>query len=167
MQEVLDQQQVNDFQQNLMMKNERAQNAKDSVTINNYLAEKGVSAMRTASGLRYIVTREGQGEYAASGKTAYVHYAGYNLSGKLFDTSIAEVAQKNNFDNQGRNEPYPVTVNTGTVIRGWDEMLMLMNKGMKVTVYIPSALAYGPQSRGPEIPANSILIFDMEVTDIK
>jgi FKBP-type peptidyl-prolyl cis-trans isomerase len=88
------------------------------------------------------------------------------LNGNLFDTNIESVAKANNYDNGGRYNPYPVVVNTGSVIRGWDEMLQLMNKGMKVTAYIPSVLAYGSQGNGG-IPPNSVLVFDMEVVDIK
>lgn len=165
--DVWSQEQVTEFQQKLMRDNERGQIKKDSVAINNYLNEKGIVAQTTASGLRYVVKKEGKGNLATAGKTAMVHYAGYLLNGKIFDTSLASVAKENNFNNGGRNEPYPVVVNTGSVIKGWDEMLLLMNKGMKVTVYIPSGLAYGQQSPGPGIPPNSILMFDMEVMDIK
>ncbi len=161
------QQQVQEFQSKLRRENQLEQVKRDSTTIANYLNEKGVEAKSTVSGLRYVVEKEGNGEFATAGKTAYVHYAGFLLNGKLFDTSLAGVAKKFNFNNGGKNTPYPVVVNTGGVIPGWDEMLMLMNKGMKVRVYIPSALGYGQQGNGPEIPGNSILVFDMEVMDIK
>jgi FKBP-type peptidyl-prolyl cis-trans isomerase FkpA len=161
------QKQAEEFQQKMMLESQQAQVKKDSVAMNNFLNEKGIVAISAASGIRYVVKKEGKGQLAVAGQTALVHYAGYTLDGKLFDTSIASVAKENNFDNQGRNEPYPVVVSTGNVITGWHQMLALMNKGMKVTVYIPSYLAYGQSGRGPGIPPNTILIFDMEVTDLK
>ena len=165
--DVMSRDEVNEYQQKMAMKSQREQVQKDSVAIENFLKEKGIVAKTTESGVRYVVKKEGTGPLAVAGQTALVHYAGYTLDGKLFDTSWASVAKENNFNNGDRNEPYPVVINTRSVIQGWDDMLQLMNKGMKVTVYIPSSLAYGPQSPGPEIPPNAILMFDMEVMDIQ
>jgi FKBP-type peptidyl-prolyl cis-trans isomerase len=53
------------------------------------------------------------------------------------------------------------------VIKGWDEGIALLNKGAKAVLYIPSQMAYGEQSPSPKIPANSILIFDVELVDFK
>jgi FKBP-type peptidyl-prolyl cis-trans isomerase FkpA len=160
------QKKMNEEQQKKMEEQQAAQIKIDSAMISSYLLEKGIAAQTTSSGLRYVVKQKGLGRMARSGQTASVHYAGRLLNGKLFDTSLASVAQENNFPYQGNNAPYPVVVNTQSVIPGWDEMLQLMNKGMKVTVYVPSHLAYGPRGGG-EIPPFSILVFDMEVTDIK
>lgn len=158
---------VNVFHNKISIQNERGQIKKDSTIINNYLKEKGVVAKSTPDGIYYEVKKEGKGELVPEGKTAYVHYAGFLLNGQMFDTSMASVAAANNFDNAGNNEPYAVVVNTGSVISGWDKMLMLMNKGMKVTVYIPSRLGYGAAGNGQRIPPNSVLMFDMEVMNIK
>lgn len=158
---------VQNFQQKILLESERKRAHSDSVTIANYCQEKGINAKYTPSGIFYVTKREGKGDKAFSGSTVYVNYAGYLLNGKLFDTNIKSIATTNHYDNGGRYDPYPVVINTGSVIRGWDEMLLLMNKGMMVTAYIPSALAYGSQGNGPTIPPNSILIFDMEVVDIK
>lgn len=158
---------VNAFQEKITVQNEVAQIKKDSTIINNYLKEKGIVAKSTPDGIYYEVKKEGKGELVPEGKTAYVHYAGYLLNGQMFDTSMSSAAAANNFDNGGNTEPYAVVVNTGSVISGWDKMLMLMNKGMKVTVYIPSGFAYKAAGNGPRIPPNSVLMFDMEVVDIK
>lgn len=139
----------------------------DSTAISNYVKENGLQAITTKSGLTYVVKKEGKGDLATTGKTALVHYAGFTLDGKIFDTSMARVAKEKNFDNGGRNEPYPVVVNQSSVIAGWHEMLQLMNKGMQVTVLIPSSLGYGPQGNGPAIPPNAVLMFDMEIADLK
>ncbi len=159
--------QVDAYQQKMMADSDLIQSKRESEMIDAYLKEKGIVAQSTSSGIRYVVKKEGKGELAVAEQTAYVHYACYSLNGKLFDTSIASVAKENDFDNQGRNEPYPVVVSKSNVIKGWHLMLALMNKGMQVTAYIPSSLGYGQQGRGPSIPPNTILVFDLEVTDIK
>ena len=53
------------------------------------------------------------------------------------------------------------------MIPGWVEALQLMHVGEKIKLYIPSELAYGAQSPSPAIPANSVLVFDMELLGIK
>jgi len=150
------------------LRQEKEQLTKDSVIIANFLKEKNISALTTPSGLRYVITKPGKGENVKDGQTAKVNYAGYLLNGKYFDTSIEAVAKENNIYQQGRGyAPYPVPVGQGRVIRGWDEALKLMNKGCKMTIYVPSSLAYGPQKRSEDIVENSILAFDMELTDIE
>jgi FKBP-type peptidyl-prolyl cis-trans isomerase len=159
--------QVDSFQQEMMADSDLIQSKRESEKIDTYLKENGIVAQSIASGIRYVVKKEGKGALAVAGQTAFVRYAGYSLNGKLFDTNIASVAKENNFDNQGRNESYPVVVSKSNVIRGWHQMLALMNNGMQVTVYIPSSLGYGQQGKGPSIPPNTILVFDMELADIK
>jgi FKBP-type peptidyl-prolyl cis-trans isomerase FkpA len=145
-----------------------AQLAKDTVTIDNYLKEKNITAQKTPSGLRYVVTKKGKGPNAKAGQTASIHYAGYLLNGKYFDTSYEKVAKEQNmFNPQNPYKPYDVAVATGSVIPGWDEVMQLMNKGEKITVYVPSTLAYGARKRSEDIVENSILVFDMEMVDVK
>jgi FKBP-type peptidyl-prolyl cis-trans isomerase len=90
------------------------------------------------------------------------------LNGKYFDTSIESEAKKNNLYTQGRPySPLELTVGAQQVIPGWEEAIQLMNKGAKMTVYIPSTLAYGNQRRGDVIAENSVLVFDMELIEVK
>jgi FKBP-type peptidyl-prolyl cis-trans isomerase FkpA len=141
--------------------------AKDTVIIDNFLKEKAIVAKKTTSGLRYIVTKEGKGPVAAPGQNVKLEYKGYLLNGKVFDASNAAVARETNVYQEGR--PYgPLELQVGArqVIEGWEEAMMLMNKGAKLTVYVPSTLAYGDQRRSAEILENSILVFDMEMVDI-
>jgi FKBP-type peptidyl-prolyl cis-trans isomerase FkpA len=167
--DIWNEEQLNMFQKEMGAKNHRKQVTTDSTIIANHLNEKenGQVALSTPSGLRYIILKEGKGEKATSGKIANIHYAGYLLNGKLFDTSLTRVAEANNFAKKVDNVPYTVVVNTGGVIRGWDEMLLLMNKGMKVKAFIPSYLAWGSRAAGPDIPANAIVVFEMELLDFK
>ena len=131
-------------------KQQEKQLAIDSEIIENYLKEKGVNALKTASGLRYVITKAGKGENAKAGQSATVSYSGYLLNGTVFDSGS-----------------YTFVIDTRQVIAGWDVAAQLMNKGSKMTVYIPSGLAYGPQRRDENIVENSILAFDMEMVDIK
>jgi FKBP-type peptidyl-prolyl cis-trans isomerase len=143
--------------------------AKDTTAIAEYLKAKSIVAKSTPSGLHYVVTKTGQGENARPGQTVKVAYAGFLLDGTCFDTSYESVARANNVFNEMRMpyEPYEFTLGNREVIAGWDEAIALMNKGTKMTVYIPSSLAYGPQRRSEVIVENSILMFDMELVDIK
>jgi FKBP-type peptidyl-prolyl cis-trans isomerase FkpA len=154
--------------QNEKLKQEQAvQLEKDLLAIDSYLKEKKITAKQTTSGLRYVISKPGKGENATAGKNVKVDYAGFLLNGKCFDTSNAALAKVNNVFQPGRPyEPLSLAVGQGQVIAGWDEAITLMNKGMKMTVYIPSTLAYGAQQRSEDIVANSILIFDMELIDV-
>jgi FKBP-type peptidyl-prolyl cis-trans isomerase FkpA len=155
-----------EYEKRELKKMAQKQQAADSATIENYLKENNLAALSGPEGLRYIVQKEGKGDLAKAGNVAMVHYAGFLLNGKIFDTSMAAVAKANGFNNGQRNEPYRVVVGAGGVIQGWEEMILLMNKGMKVTVFIPSALAYGLQGSG-QIPPNAVIKFDMELVDLK
>jgi peptidylprolyl isomerase len=110
---------------------------------------------QTDSGIRYIVLKQGTGIKPAAGKIVRLNYTGRLLSGRVFDSS----------DIQGRPIQFPA--GTGAVIPGWDEIVMDMNIGEKRLVIIPPELAYGSQEIGGVIPANSFLIFEMELIGIR
>jgi len=142
--------------------------AEEAKVIEAYGAEKGLTLQKTANGLYYAIETEGTGETTTPGTTMYVNYAGYLLDGTLFDTSYAEIATANNMFNEGREYgPLPVNVGMGQVIPGWDEGLMLLKKGSKAKFLIPSPLGYGETGAGGMIGPNSILVFDVEVTDVQ
>ena len=112
-------------------------------------------ATATPSGLKYIVTKPGTGAKPAQGASVKVHYAGRLTDGKEFDNSFK------------RGQPIDFRVGTGMVIPGWDEGIMLMQKGEKRTLIIPPNLAYGPDGRPPVIPQNATLIFDVELVEFQ
>jgi len=109
----------------------------------------------TASGLQYKVLAEGSGHLAKDGDTVSVHYTGTLIDGLKFDSSV------------DKNQPLTVVLSDGQLIQGWIEMLRLMKKGSKVKVWIPSNLGYGEMGKPPFIAGNSLLVFDMELLDIK
>lgn len=156
------------FQTELMEKKSAAQLEKDGAEIDTYLKEKGIDAQKTESGVRYVITQEGEGENLTSGQTVSVNYSGYLLDGTHFDSSVKEVAQEKGLYNEARDyAPYDVTIDQTSVIRGWHDAFKALKKGSKATVYIPSSLAYGPQRRSEVIKENSILVFDLEILDVK
>ena len=156
-------------QAELMKKKSEKQLEKDIATIDAYLLEKNIVAEKAESGLRYVITKPGTGENCKTGQITKVNYSGYMLDGQCFDSSVKEVAQAKGVYNAAREPyaPYDVTIDQTAVIKGWHEALKLLNKGAKATFYIPSTLAYGPQQRSEVIKPNSILVFDMEVVDLK
>jgi peptidylprolyl isomerase len=115
---------------------------------------KGKDTLTTASGLQYIVVKEGTGVQATAGKTVKVNYTGYFTSGAIFDSSVE------------RNDPFSFALGKGNVIAGWDEGVALMKVGEKVRLIIPYTLGYGANDYGP-IPGKSTLIFDVELLDVK
>lgn len=139
--------------------------AKDTVTIDSLLQIKNIKALKTASGLRYTVVKPGKGPLVEKGKKVKIEYAGYLTNGKYFDTNIESIGKANSLK-RPTYSPWELDAGLGKVIPGFDEAFLLMNKGEKITVYIPSSLAYGPQKVNEDIGPNSILIFDIDMLDI-
>ncbi len=142
----------------------------DIELIDNYLKEQQLTAQSTDSGLRYIIDKPGQNSanMPKPGNTVKVHYTGKTLAGKVFDTSLAAVAQEHGIHNPMRTyEPLEFKLGQGQVIPGWEEGIMLLSKGTKARLFIPSPLAYGTYAIDEVIKANTILIFEVELVDIR
>lgn len=114
---------------------------------------KREGVVTTASGLQYEVVKKAEGAQPKPDDVVSVHYEGKLIDGTVFDSSIQRGA--------------PIDLPVGGVIPGWVEGLQLMHVGEKYKLYIPSELAYGAQSPSPAIPANSVLIFDLELLSIQ
>lgn len=114
----------------------------------------GKDTITTSTGLKYIVVEKGNGPQPAAGTEVVVHYTGYLLDGKIFDSSIQ------------RDQPFNFKLGKGQVIKGWDEGVALMNIGSKFRLILPPSLAYGSKDLGV-IPPNSTLIFDVELLSTK
>jgi FKBP-type peptidyl-prolyl cis-trans isomerase FkpA len=130
----------------------------DDKLLQDYFAKNNIKATKTASGLYYKIDKPGSGPTAAAGQSVTMEYTGKTMDGTKFDSNVDPQFQ--------HVQPFTFVLGQGQVIRGWDEGIALMNKGAKGTLYIPSPMAYGAQSPSPAIPANSVLIFDVEVKDI-
>ena len=105
----------------------------------------------TASGLQYIVLQEGTGKTPTPKDMVKAHYKGTLIDGKQFDSSY----------DRGQPAEFPVE----GVIKGWTEALQMMKVGGKMKLFIPSDPGYGESAR-PGIPANSVLVFEVELMDI-
>lgn len=133
-----------------MMEEQRLTEKDQTLIKQNY-----ADAVITSSGLRYVVRAAGSGEPPAHGAKVSVHYEGRLLAnGEKFDSS------------HDRGQPYQFHVNTGTVIKGWDEAIATMRTGEKRTLIIPWWLAYGQQGKG-SIPPRSTLVFEVELLSIQ
>lgn len=119
-----------------------------------FLAEnaKKPGVKQTPSGLQYEVMLEGTGAKPADTNVVKVHYEGFLLNGKKFDSS------------KDRGEPTQFPLNQ--VIRGWTEGVQLMGVGSKYKFYIPYHLGYGEQGSGEMIPGGALLIFEVELIEI-
>jgi len=135
----------------------KAKGQEDKV-IQDYMAKKHITAQKTANGVYVALQQPGDGPKAEVGKVAYVKYRGYLMSGEVFDTNMDST--------RGHTEPYPVNVGAHGVIAGWEEALPYFAKGGKGVIIVPSELGYGQQGSGAIAP-NSILVFDIEVTDVQ
>lgn len=131
------------------------ESAKAADALANYLVKNGIVAEPTASGLRYVVTSEGNGEKPQVGKPVTMHYTGKLLDGTVFDSSVE------------RGEPFQFVLGVGQVIPGWDEGVQLMSKGEKGVLYIPYYLGYGERQAGDKIVPFSNLMFEVELIDFE
>lgn len=110
-------------------------------------------ARTTSTGLVYKVMEPGQGKRSPTPMDrVLVHYSGWDMDGRLFDSSVA------------RGEP--ITFGVNEVIPGWTEALQLMHEGDKIRVWIPASLAYGETPKAPGTPAGR-LCFDVHLIQIQ
>ncbi|AYL97654.1 FKBP-type peptidyl-prolyl cis-trans isomerase [Mucilaginibacter celer] len=122
---------------------------------------------KTASGLNYAITTPGSGPNVANGDTAVINYTLRLTTGKVLETSEKAVALKEKMPINPMNpyQPLRVAVGEGRVIKGWDEGLLLLNKGAKAVLVVPSVLAYGEQG-GQGMQPYTPLVFDVEIVNI-
>lgn len=106
----------------------------------------------TPKGVQYKVIKEGSGIVPKASDKVQVHYVGSLFDGTEFDNSIK------------RGEPLEFPVSA--VIEGWQDLLQVLKEGAKVKAWIPSALAYGEAGVPPMIPANSMLVFEVELLKV-
>lgn len=143
--------------------------ASEEGKINTYIEKNDLEPLKTASGLQYIIVEEGTGEKPVAGDTVQVNYTGALVAtGDVFDTSVKTVAEEHNIFNAMRPyEPAKFAIGVRQVIPGWDEGLLLLPKGSKAKLIIPSELGYGERGDGRGvIPPFAPLVFDIELIDI-
>jgi len=134
--------------------NPYAQLEADIAKIDAYLDENNIDAKKSSSGLRYVIEDEGLGASPQRGNIVKVHYVGTLLDGTQFDSSY------------DRGEPFQYTHGVGQVINGWEEGITYIGEQGKITLYIPSVLAYGRPGKG-DIGPNENLIFEIELLSVQ
>lgn len=131
--------------------NKKKKQAKlDDDIIANYISANQLNATKTESGLYYVINTPGVGENPTSKSTVRVAYRGYFTNDNPFDDS----------DTTG------ISFSLNSVIEGWQEGIPYFKPGGRGVLLIPSALGYGQKAR-PGIPANSVLIFDINLKEVE
>jgi FKBP-type peptidyl-prolyl cis-trans isomerase FklB len=138
-----------------MQEKQKAAGEKSAAEGTKFLEEnkKKEGVKTTSSGLQYKVLKEGTGAQPKSTDTVTVNYRGTLINGTEFDSSY--------------KRGQPATFPLNGVIKGWTEGLQLMKQGAKYQLFVPPDLAYGARAVGPDIAANSTLIFEVELLDVK
>jgi FKBP-type peptidyl-prolyl cis-trans isomerase len=113
-----------------------------------------MKTITTPSGLEYEEVEVGTGATARSGQDVVVHYTGWLLDGRKFDSS------------RDRGQPFTFGLGAGQVIAGWDEGVAGMQVGGLRKLTIPPQLGYGEFGAGGVIPPNATLIFEVELIDV-
>ncbi len=127
----------------------------DLSIIDHFMENHGIIPMELASGVRYVVHKEGRGKPPKKGDLVTILYTGKLLDGTVFDSS------------NKKNEPFTFIMGMENVITGLNQGVSIMPEGAKYTLYIPSTLAYGAREIGKIIRPNSILVFEVEVLEIE
>ncbi|WBL42684.1 FKBP-type peptidyl-prolyl cis-trans isomerase [Algoriphagus halophytocola] len=145
--------------------------AKDSLLIVDYLDTAQVDSLyriHDPSGVVIIVQEEGAGSRPVNGNVVYADYTGSLMSdGTVFDTSVESVAMANDLHVEGDEyRPIRFLLGGGTVISGWSVSFRRLRPGSKARLVIPSPYGYQNVDRD-RIPANSVLIFDVDFLGIE
>lgn len=133
---------------------ETKQHEIDELEINQFVADQKLTVVKDPSRVRYAVSEKGTGtEPITSSSTVTVKYTGRLLDGTVFDM----------------NQESTFTTTFDEVIKGWGDVIPgKVTKGGKMRIIIPSDRAYGPSASSTgAIPANAVLDFDIEITDVK
>lgn len=143
--------QVEQFVSERKQQYQQALHNKQIAAMNSFFADlnKNTNVVKLSDGLRYEVLKTGNGPYPQRGQTVIVNYTARTLDGHIFDQTLNE----------------PLHVEIGRVIPGWNEGIQKINKGGRIKLYIPPSLGYGSDAVSG-VPADSTLIYDIELLDI-
>ena len=125
----------------------------EAALIEAYVKENNITVAPSVTGVYVVVNKKGNGAKVAAGKQVAMHYTGRLLDGTVFDSS------------EGK-DPLSYTVGVQSLIPGWEEGVMGQPAGTKLTVVIPSDMAYGSRGAGRTIPPYSPLVFDIEIVSV-
>ncbi len=123
--------------------------------ISSYLKKNNINIQPFESGLYFNELVAGEGNNPVDGNTVTLEYIHYDLDGNVLQSSYAD------------NTPFTYVVGTSAVIDGWEEAVLLMKKGGKAWMLIPSKIGWKDQERAKGIKPYSPLVFEVEIVDIK
>jgi len=112
-----------------------------------YIKKNDLKMIKSDSGLYYTIHEEGEGEFIKPNAVILTSYEGKLMNGKVFDKQTT-----------------PVEMNLKNLIYGWREVAYYLKKGGKATIIVPPHLGYGDDEMD-QLPASSILIFNLEIVD--
>lgn len=119
--------------------------------IESYLKKDKTKYQKSESGLYYHIEKEGEGEFIKFTDEISINYQGKLLNGQIFD---------------GEHKKNPISFKVADLIEGWKEGMLYLKKGGKAKLIIPPYLGYGDYDL-EKIPPHSVLIFEVEVVDVK
>ncbi|HJS53583.1 MAG TPA: FKBP-type peptidyl-prolyl cis-trans isomerase [Chitinophagaceae bacterium] len=122
--------------------------ASEVAQLETYLASASITATKHCSGMYYTIDAAGSGSAPTICSAVSVNYKGMLTNGTVFDQSTA-----------------PVSFQLSGLIEAWKKGIPMIKPGGKIKLYCPPSLAYGSQANGP-IPANSILVFEVELVGV-
>ena len=142
--------------------------ANEPEAIAKYVADNNITAQPNADGMYIVVNKRGNGPKVATGKTVKINYTGRLLDGTMFDSSVESDAKEGGIYEANRPYmPLEYTVGQMSLIKGWEDGVMDQPEGTKLTLVMPSSLAYGERGGGKLIPPFSPLRFDLEIVSVK
>ncbi len=146
-------------EQKVMME---ARKGEESKTLAKYLEDNKITTKPADDGLYYIEKVKGKGPHPNKGDMVKVNYTLSMVDGKVLETTLPEAAKAAGIFDEKR--PYaPAEFAIGQLIPGMDEGLLMMSKGSKVKLIIPSSIGYGEGNQG--IPPYTTLVFEVELID--
>jgi FKBP-type peptidyl-prolyl cis-trans isomerase len=119
-----------------------------------YVYKTWPNVEKTNTGIRYLIEKPGDGPKPVDGQKVAVLYVGKLLDGTQFDAA------------QDPKKAFEFRVGREAVIKGWDQVLPLMQVGEKRLVIIPSELGYGSRGQLPKIPRDATLVFEIQLLKI-
>jgi FKBP-type peptidyl-prolyl cis-trans isomerase len=127
----------------------------ESAKIDAYIKKNNIKEKPTGTGLYYIEIEEGSGEHPVKGETVVVHYIASRTDGFLIQ------------DSYKLDQPAIFIIGQGMVFAGWEEAVLLMKKGGKAKIIVPSSLAYRERGNGAEVGPYEPLVFELELLEDK
>ena len=156
-----------DQEKSIYNENLKQQQEEEKEIVANYIKENKIKATPTDEGLYIIVNKKGKGPNKVEiGRNVAINYTGHLLDGKIFDSSSETIAKENNvYDASRKYGPIKYKVGETSFIPGWEQGVINQPAGSKLTLIIPSWLAYGSKGMG-DIPPFSTLVFDIEIVSV-